>query len=198
MDRREWWRCTCHRSPGQKAGVRAGDVLTASAICRSRALAQATQALATLREWTEAKYSCLRDGKPFEPKVIVGEASTIPRSTISTPWARCIWPFGLFVYFPPRERAARAALLPDVPDQLYPIDLPLHGKLNYFDQSIYLGTSSRDSWRPPCSCISAAFFRSRKDGSATKPRRSRYIFRGSRCWCCSSDLYLAGCGRPRH
>src|SRR5258708_2465515 len=80
--------------PGQRAGVHAGDVLVAIRDLQIETAAQVPQALATLREWTEAKYTCLRDGKPFEPKVIVGEAEHDSALSTSTPWARSIWPSG--------------------------------------------------------------------------------------------------------
>src|SRR5882724_12023152 len=60
--------------PGEKAGVRKGDVLIAIRDLQIVNAAKVPQALATLREWSEAKYTCVRDGKLFEPKIIVGEA----------------------------------------------------------------------------------------------------------------------------
>jgi PAS domain S-box-containing protein len=126
-------------SPGQKAGVHAGDVLTGIRDLQIESAAQATQALATLREWTEAKYSCLRDGKPFEPKVIVGEAEH--DSTLYYQYAvgAVYLAIGLFVYF--RRGNAPRALHFFLMCLTSFILSTFHytGKLNYFDQSIYLG-----------------------------------------------------------
>ena len=126
-------------SPGAKAGIRAGDVLVAIREKKIDSAATATQVLATLREWTEATYTCVRDNTPYEPKVIIGEA--VRDSTIFYQYAvgAIYLAIGLFVYFR-RGNAPRALhffLMSVASFILYTFHYT--GKLNNFDKVIYLG-----------------------------------------------------------
>src|SRR5258706_4835720 len=126
-------------SPGQKAGVRAGDVLVAIRDRKIDSAATATQALATLREWTEATYTCVRDGKPYEPKVIIGEAERNSALFYQYAVGAIYLAIGLFVYFR-RGNAPRALhfFLMCVARFIFST-FHYTGKLNNFDKVIYLG-----------------------------------------------------------
>src|ERR1700689_399288 len=62
-------------SPGANKGLRVGDVLISIEGFRIGRAIEATQALATLGSWRDAKYLIRRNGSdPFEVKIITGEA----------------------------------------------------------------------------------------------------------------------------
>ncbi len=127
-------------SAGAQKGLRVGDVLISIEGFRIGRAIEATQALATLGSWSDAKYLIRRNGsEPFDVKIIIGEADR--DSTIYYQYAVAVIyiAIGLFVYF--RRRNAPRAL------HFYMLCLAsfvlsaFHytGKLNNFDKLIYHG-----------------------------------------------------------
>jgi two-component system, NtrC family, sensor kinase len=127
-------------SSGAKKGLREGDVLVSIEGFRIGRAIEATQALATLGSWREAKYMVRRAGSdPFEVKIITGEADR--DSTVYYQYAVAVvyLAIGLFVYFRRREapRALHFFLLCLASFILSAFHYT--GKLNNFDKVIYLG-----------------------------------------------------------
>ena len=126
-------------SPAAKRGLRTGDVLLSIEDVRMDDALEATQVLARLGPWREAKYEMMRGGRPFTAKVIIGQAER--DSTIFYQYAVAVLylAIGLFVYF--RRGSAPRALHFFLLCLASFIMSAFHysGKLNNFDKLIYLG-----------------------------------------------------------
>ncbi|MGA3186226.1 MAG: ATP-binding protein [Bryobacteraceae bacterium] len=126
-------------SPAFKAGLRTGDALLSIESVRIDTALEATQVLARLGSWREAKYEIQRGAEPFTVKVIIGQAER--DSTIFYQYAVAVLylAIGLFVYFR-RGNAPRAlhffllCLASFIMSAFH-----YSGKLNNFDKVIYLG-----------------------------------------------------------
>ncbi len=126
-------------SAGANQGIRPGDVLVAIDGAPVHAAVQAPQALQTIGIWNSATYTVRRGGVEFSAHVIVGEY--VPDSAVYYQYAAgaAYLLIGLFVYF--RRASAPHAL------HFYVLCLAsfvlsaFHytGKLNGFDEVIYLG-----------------------------------------------------------
>src|SRR5579864_1443401 len=126
-------------SPGQKAGLREGDVLVSiEGVGIDHAL-EATQVLTRLGAWRKAQYKVRRNGDELPASVIIGEAER--DSTLFYQYAvgAVYLAIGLFVYF--RRRSAPRALHFFLLCLASFIMSAFHysGKLNNFDKVIYLG-----------------------------------------------------------
>ncbi|HVO98563.1 MAG TPA: ATP-binding protein [Bryobacteraceae bacterium] len=126
-------------SPAAKRGLRTGDVLLSIEDVRMDDALEATQVLARLGPWREAKYEMMRGGRPFTAKVIIGQAER--DSTVFYQYAVAVLyiAIGLFVYF--RRGSAPRALHFFLLCLASFIMSAFHysGKLNNFDKVIYLG-----------------------------------------------------------
>ncbi len=126
-------------SPALNAGVHTGDTLLSIEGVRIDTALEATQVLARLGPWREAKYELQRSGEKFPAKVIIGQAER--DSTIFYQYAVALiyLSIGLFVYFR-RGNAPRAlhffllCLASFIMSAFH-----YSGKLNNFDKVIYLG-----------------------------------------------------------
>lgn len=126
-------------SPALNAGVHTGDTLLSIEGVRIDTALEATQVLARLGPWREAKYELQRSGEKFPAKVIIGQAER--DSTVFYQYAVALiyLSIGLFVYFR-RGNAPRAlhffllCLASFIMSAFH-----YSGKLNNFDKVIYLG-----------------------------------------------------------
>ncbi len=126
-------------SPGEKAGIRKGDILVSIEGVRVDRAIEATQVQARLGAWRKAEYKILQNGVEVPANVIIGEAER--DSTIFYLYAvgTVYLAIGLFVYF--RRRTAPRALHFFLLCLTSFIMSTFHysGKLNNFDKVIYLG-----------------------------------------------------------
>jgi two-component system NtrC family sensor kinase len=126
-------------SPGEKAGIRKGDVLVSIEGVRVDHAIEATQVQARLGAWRKAEYKILHNGIEVPANVIIGEAER--DSTIFYLYAVGVvyLAIGLFVYF--RRRTAPRALHFFLLCLTSFVMSTFHysGKLNNFDKVIYLG-----------------------------------------------------------
>jgi two-component system NtrC family sensor kinase len=128
------------RSPGERAGLRAGDVLVSIEGFRMGRAIEVTQALATLGSWKNAEYMIRRNGgDPFAVKVITGEADRDSTIFYQYAVAAVYLAIGLFVYFR-RSNAPRALHFFLLCLSSFILSaFHYTGKLNNFDKIIYLG-----------------------------------------------------------
>jgi two-component system, NtrC family, sensor kinase len=128
------------RSPGERAGLRAGDVLVSIEGFRMGRAIEVTQALATLGSWKSAEYMIRRNsGDPFAVKVITGEADRDSTIFYQYAVAAVYLAIGLFVYFR-RSNAPRALHFFLLCLSSFILSaFHYTGKLNNFDKIIYLG-----------------------------------------------------------
>lgn len=126
-------------SPGEKAGIRAGDVLVSIDNYPIESALDATQVMARLGAWRKASYEIKRGDVQFSPGVIIGEAEH--DSTLYYQYAVGVLylGIGLFVYF--RRSSAPRALHFFLLCFSSFILSAFHytGKLNNFDKIIYWG-----------------------------------------------------------
>ncbi len=128
------------RSPGERAGLRTGDVLVSIEGFRMGRAIEVTQALATLGSWKSAEYMIRRNGgDPFAVKVITGEADRDSTIFYQYAVAAVYLAIGLFVYFR-RSNAPRALHFFLLCLSSFILSaFHYTGKLNNFDKVIYLG-----------------------------------------------------------
>ncbi len=126
-------------SPAFNAGVRTGDVLLSIEGVRIDNALEATQVLARLGSWREAKYEIQRGAEPFTAKVIIGQSDRDTAVFYQYAVAVIYLAIGLFVYF--RHGNAPRALHFFLLCLASFIMSAFHysGKLNDFDKVIYLG-----------------------------------------------------------
>jgi PAS domain S-box-containing protein len=130
-------------SPGERAGLRAGDVLVSIEGFRIGRAIEATQALITLGAWRSAAYIIRNDaghgGQEVTHTVITGEAERDSTIFYQYAVAAVYLAIGLFVYF--RRSSAPRALHFFLLCLSSFILSAFHytGKLNNFDKVIYLG-----------------------------------------------------------
>ena len=126
-------------SPGQKAGLREGDVLVSIEGVGIDHELEATQVLTRLGAWRKAQYKVRRNGDELPASVIIGEAER--DSTLFYQYAvgAVYLAIGLFVYF--RRRSAPRAFHFFLLCLASFVMSAFHysGKLNNFDKVIYLG-----------------------------------------------------------
>jgi two-component system NtrC family sensor kinase len=126
-------------SPAAQRDLKAGDVLVAIEDVRMDNALEATQVLARLGSWREAKYDVQRGGKPFTAHVIIGQSERDSTIFYQYAVAGVYLAIGLFVYFR-RGNAPRAlhffllCLASFIMSAFH-----YSGKLNNFDKVIYLG-----------------------------------------------------------
>jgi len=126
-------------SPAFKAGLRTGDALVSIEDVRMDSALEATQVLARLGSWREAKYEIRRGAEQFIVKVIIGQAERDSTIFYQYAVAAVYLAIGMFVYFR-RGNAPRAlhffllCLASFIMSAFH-----YSGKLNAFDKVIYLG-----------------------------------------------------------
>jgi two-component system, NtrC family, sensor kinase len=136
-------------SPGDNAGIRAGDVLLQVAGKHVENIIQVAQALQQVVPWLKAEYLVRRDNVPVPIQVIVAEGVVLDRALYYQYAVGIAYLLiGLFVYYR-RVGAPRSV-------HFYVLCLSsfilstFHytGKLNAFDQVIYLGNVAAGAFAP--------------------------------------------------
>jgi PAS domain S-box-containing protein len=129
------------KSPGQKAGIQPGDILVSIGDRAIDSAETATRVLAALRAWSEAHYDLKRNGRDFDPKIIIGEVQHDFTLYFQYAVGAIYLAIGLFVYF--RRGNAPRALHFFLMCLASFVLTTFHytGKLNTFDTVVYLGNA---------------------------------------------------------
>ena len=152
-------------SPGDNAGIRAGDSLLEAAGIRIGKTTDVPQALQSVGVWTKAQYMVERGGVTIDAPVILGERVLDRSQYYQYVVGLAYLLIGLFVYCAPCRGAPVGALLHSVPGFVRPVLLPLHWEAERIRPGDLLG--QRCGRRPGAddlSCISAWYFRSARSG----------------------------------
>jgi PAS domain S-box-containing protein len=126
-------------SPGDRAGIRRGDLVTSIESRTIQTALDVTQVLIRLNSWRTAKYTILRDGREATASVIIGEAVPDRIRYFLYFVGACYLAIGLFVYVRRGSADKAVHFFWFCLASFVLFCFHYTGKLNAFDKAIYWG-----------------------------------------------------------
>ena len=135
-------------SGGANAGIHPGDRLARIDGVEIATAVNAAQVLARVGSLKDAKYLLYRNGRDFEPKVLVGEAPVDRVLLYQYLVGLAYLAIGLFVYFRRGSAYKARHFLSVLPGFVRPVLIPFHRQAERFRQTDLLRQRSRGPVRP--------------------------------------------------